>query len=285
MQTSQLLSDNSALTVRYFGGLYFSYAQAVDIDLLLYETFLEDAAYRDIYLASILSTASDLVNTVGKQFAQPIRPRNADGTPKKNLGKILAKDRTLDTFRVFKGWLECYISLERYGNNHTVYKKDYSEALDLLGSDTKIIYADPPYTRDHYSRFYHVLETLCLRDNPTISTSSIGGVTKLSRGVYREDRHQSPFCIKSKAPEAFETLFSKSRNLNAILLLSYSPYDEKSAHPRLLTIKDLRKTANKYYKHIDIVTPGNFSHSKLNSSDKRLDSSKKAELLMICSVD
>jgi len=285
LHSSRELTDSSAIATRYFGGLYFSYAQAVDLDSLLYNIFRFEASARNIYLAAILSTASDVVNTVGKQFAQPIKPRNVDGTPKKNLGKMLMKDRTIDTLGVFKQWLERYSSLKIYENKHVVYRKDYSEALDLLDSDTKIIYADPPYTRDHYSRFYHVLETLCLRDNPSVSTTLTGGVRSISRGIYRENRHQSPFCIKSQAPDAFDTLFSKSRNLNATLLLSYSPYDESAnSHPRLLTIKELKKIANRYYRHIEIVTPGGFSHSKLNSTNRHLPSSKVAELLMICSV-
>ena len=70
------------------------------------------------------------------------------------------------------------------------------------------MYADPPYTRDHYSRYYHVLETMSLRDNPEVSMTMIraGGSPRVSRGVYRADRYQSPFCIKSQAAGAFEEL-------------------------------------------------------------------------------
>ena len=41
---------------------------------------------------------------------------------------------------------------------------DFRQALQNLDDDVRVIYADPPYTRDHYSRFYHGLETLSLRD-------------------------------------------------------------------------------------------------------------------------
>ncbi len=87
-------------------------------------------------------------------------------------------------------------------------KADYKEALINLSDDVRVVYADPPYTRDHYSRFYHGLETLSLRDFPTISKTKIGGRERLSRGLYREQREQSDFCIRSKAPKAFEELLN-----------------------------------------------------------------------------
>ena len=68
----------------------------------------------------------------------------------------------------------------------------------------KTVYADPPYTRDHYSRFLP-----CVGDNhtegfPELSTTNIRGDKHISNGIYRKERHQSPFCIKSKAPDAFK---------------------------------------------------------------------------------
>jgi adenine-specific DNA methylase len=160
---------------------------------------------------------------------------------------------------------------------------DYLDALDLINEDIRVVYADPPYTRDHYSRFYHVLETICLRDNPRISTTFINGKTNISRGIYRQNRHQSPFCIISKAVSAFEGLFKKVRRLESSLVLSYSPFDkDKKARPRLLTIDELENIAKQYYKKVRIFSVGDFSHSKLNCSDKNFDISYNAELLIIC---
>ena len=278
-----MLVGSAALTIRHFGGLYFSYLQAAHIDSLLEAVFAQPAHHKDSFLAAILSTASDAVNTIGKQFAQPLRPRNSYGTPKPHLGKAVKRDRTLDIFSTFEAWFKRYISINTLNQNHRILRMDFSQALDTLGNDVRVVYADPPYTRDHYSRFYHVLETISLRDNPLVSRTTINSENAISRGVYRQDRHQSPFCIKTQAPGAFENLFSKVRKLNASLLLSYSPYSEtKKARPRLLTIKKLEELAKKYYRRVEVVSPGSFSHSKLNSSDKNFDVSSNAELLMIC---
>lgn len=275
--------NNSFLVIKYFGGLYFSYKQAAHLDAILECINESDEKYRNILLAALLSTASDIVNTVGKQFAQPVRPRNKNGEPKNGIVKQLRKDRVLDVLVIYKSWLEKY-SLRKVGNlNHEILRLDYKDALDRLDDSVGVVYADPPYTRDHYSRFYHGLETLCLGDHPVISKTNIGGVSRLSRGLYREERHQSEFCIKSKAPHAFETLFDKVSTSNKILLLSYSPYDkEKGAHPRVVELEFLESLASKYFRHVEVRSPGKFSHSKLNRTDLHLESEDISEILLVC---
>ena len=155
--------------------------------------------------------------------------------------------------------------------------------LKNLDDDVQVIYADPPYTRDHYSRFYHGLETLSLRDFPTISKTKIGGEERLSRGLYREEREQSDFCIRSKAPKAFEELFKLVAHKDRTLVLSYSPYDKsKGAHPRVVEIEMLEEMAKLYFDDVEIRSIGKFSHSKLNRTDLHLDAENAAEVLIIC---
>ncbi len=184
-------ADAPLMATRYFGGRYFSFLQAIFIDSILNESEGET------YLATLLSTASTIVNSIGKQFAQPMRPRRKDGTIKTHLIQQMRRDRCVDAGQIFSGWLARYRSVTQ-DRAHRVVRGDYREILAQL-KDVAVIYADPPYTRDHYSRFYHVLETLCLRDRPEVSTTFSAGPT--SRGLYRTDRHQSPFCIKSQAPK------------------------------------------------------------------------------------
>ncbi len=282
---SKKLFDAKSLTVRYAGGAYFSYYQAVHFDVLLEYAASLPNDIKTSFMAATLSTASDLVNTVGKQFAQPIQPRKSDGTPKSNLGKRVQKDRNLSVYDYMIKWLNKYTAIQATNYTHQVYKMDYLDALEHIDDELKVVYADPPYTRDHYSRYYHILETLCLRDSPQVSTTFIGGETKISRGLYREGRHQSPFCIKSQAPAAFEALIKNIRNREAALMVSYSPYDvTKKARPRLLTIEQLEKLAKKYYRHVEFVSAGKFSHSKFNSVEKNFQASEQAEVLMVCLV-
>jgi adenine-specific DNA methylase len=190
--------DKNTLITRFYGGLFFSYRQAAVLDALLTVAHAAQGALRDFLLAAIVSTASEVVNTVGKHFAQPLRPRGSDGKPKSHLISKMIRDREADIPLLFAEWLNRYRSLEPTNYSHTAIRADYTQALSQVGDvHVGVVYADPPYTRDHYSRFYHVLETMCLRDDPGVSTTRIRADTEIySRGMYRADRHQSPICIK-----------------------------------------------------------------------------------------
>jgi adenine-specific DNA-methyltransferase len=99
---------------------------------------------------------------------------------------------------------------------HQTTTLDFTECLGLLDGDT--VYADPPYAFVHYSRFYHAIETFVLYDHPTLQEK--GGM--LVKGRYREERHQSPFSIRSQVPGAFEALFRGIEKTGSNLVLSYS---------------------------------------------------------------
>lgn len=279
----QLSDSSSSLVTRYFGGIYFAYLQACQLDVLLEAVANLPPSQRDTFLAAILSTASEIVNTVGKQFAQPIRPRSSSGKPKADLFELASRDRSSRVIDIYESWLKRYITIPKTGGSHLAIRQDYREALKDLKGEVKIVYADPPYTRDHYSRYYHVLETLCLRDNPRISTVHVNGKDCISRGIYRIDRYQSPFCIRSKAPTAFAALFAGVRSLEVPLVLSYSPYEsDNHSRPRLMTIKQIEELAKTYFRRVEIRRAGHISHSKLTSSEKTVGISYNAEVLFIC---
>ena len=274
---------SSSLTTRMFGGVYFSYSQAIQLDALLDAVFSAPLPRRDFLLAAVLSTASEVVNTIGKQFAQPIRPKDKHGATKWNLLGKIHKDRSIDVQTVFAKWLERYQSVTRTQRPHSVIRSDYTEALSSIQDDTTVVYADPPYTRDHYSRYYHVLETLALRDNPDVTKVRIGGVKRTSRGVYRVDRHQSPFCIPSKVNEAFSVLFKGVARRGLPLVLSYSPYRQGSgARPRLLTLDEIKSLAEEEFGNVTVETVGPFSHNKLNNARLNKAHTQFAESLIIC---
>ena len=274
------------MVTRYFGGLYFSVEQAICIDATLHyiNEQVNDSSVRTSLLAALLSATSEIVNTVGKQFAQPLQVLDKNGKPKRNLLKKILDDRAASFWCSLEEWVNAYSSLEPTPfSQHEVLRLDYYDALkQLQQSDISVVYADPPYTRYHYSRYYHVLETICLRDLPEITPTFVGG-TQLSRGIYREGRHQSPFCIRSKAENAFERLFSGVSELGVPFVLSYSPFSESSlATPRLQTIEQLLNKARCYYEDVELISPGHFMHSKLNTVEKNFEAEQEAELLIVC---
>ena len=273
-----------SIVTRYYGGLYFSFRQAIDIDAISSYAFSQDERVRNAILAALMGATTDIVNTIGKQFAQPLKVRNKDGSLKKNLAKKIIADRSLDVFVRFEEWMQYYAELPQNKHNFEIVCDDYVEILkQLQAGDVEVIYADPPYTRYHYSRYYHILETICLHDNPQISTTFPNGKGGLSRAIYRNDRHQSPFCIKSKAPKAFDDLFKLANRAQASVVLSYSPFDANSgATPRLLSIEDIIDIAKKYYKDVSVVSPGQFMHSRFNRQDNNYEINYDAERLIIC---
>lgn len=280
----QKLINSKTLISRYYGGVYFSYKQSVWIDEILEQIHSKiDSCKRDIYLAALLSTVSEITDTVGKHFAQPLKVRDSDGHVKMLVYNKAVKDKTIDVLELYENWLNKYAKLPKTPFTHRTMQGEALQCLQKMPKYIKTVYADPPYTREHYSRYYHVLETIVLRDSPNLSTVSIHGKTKISNGIYRQNRFQSPFCIRSKAPKAFEELFKRTSSAEKNLVLSYSPYDDtKKTHPRVVTIKQLMFFAETYYNSVKIVSAGQFTHSKLNSSDHFLEASDEAELLIIC---
>ncbi len=100
--------------------------------------------------------------------------------------------------------------------SHKITSLDYQDCLNSFEGGT--VYADPPYCFVHYSRFYHALETLVLYDYPEIQVKS-GSMVK---GRYRENRHQSPFSIKTQVKNAFTNLLTGVFETDSNLVLSYS---------------------------------------------------------------
>lgn len=278
------LESIDSVFVRYYGGLYFSYKQAIDIDAIASYAFEQLEPLKSKMLAALMGAVTDVVNTVGKQFAQPLKVKNKDGSLKKNLAHKIKSDRDLNVFEQFNTWMSYYMERPRTEHKFKVVCDDYINVLkNLKPGDVKVVYADPPYTRYHYSRYYHILETLCLHDAPKISTTFPNGKGGLSRAVYRNDRHQSPFCIKSKAPQAFDEMFKYVHEAQASVVLSYSPFDANSgATPRLLSIEGIVDIARKYYQNVEVVSPGQFMHSRFNRQDNNYEINYEAERLIIC---
>lgn len=275
-------SDLSAMI--NYGGAYFSYRQAVVLDAIAIAIKNEkNDDLNSCGMGVMLSTASEIVNTVGKQFAQPIRLIKSDGSTPKILLQRAIKDRSLDALEVFLLWVERWKRHLPQGNDqHQIVCADVFDYLSKDG-ECETFYADPPYTIDHYSRFYHVLETLVRRDEPILESMNKAGVKKIMRGLYRSDRHQSSFGIPSEAHGAFKKLFEKISSKKANLILSYSPFDETNgARPRLLTLEKLVGLAKEYFSKVEVIEISEHSHRKLNNKTVNNIIHANAERILVC---
>ena len=282
LKASGLWDSPDTTVSRLFGGAYFSFAQSIALDSLL-STANSLGIGRDTLVAAALSTASSLVNTVGKQFAQPIRPKNKSGELKQGLIATVQRDRSRDAFDTYEIWLRKYVKLPGSRFVPTTLRQDFLTAISERSTELSVLYADPPYTRDHYSRFYHVLETMCLRDNPAYTTVVKRGKKSISRGLYRVDRYQSDFCIRSSAPAAFEALFKSSREADLPLVVSYSPHEAgDGTHPRVVSMNQIIEIANANYKRVQVVSIDGSSHNNLNRTGLQLKEREHAEVLILC---
>jgi adenine-specific DNA methylase/DNA-binding XRE family transcriptional regulator len=280
--TAQIQS--SLIASRYFGGAYFSYKQAVALDSIYLTGKELGPEFEAPALAVLLSTASEIVNTVGKQFAQPIKLRKPDGSTPKILLDRTIRDRGLDPFATFqsmaKRWAEAVsASTSAQHKCQRVDVLDFVERDDTCGA----YYADPPYTIDHYSRFYHVLETLVLRDQPRLDEMAKNGTPTIMRGIYRQGRHQSAFSIPSTAADAFERLFAAVSRRQVPLVLSYSPFEAAAGHrPRLLALDQLESLAKKYFSNIEVVEVTEHSHRRLTAKALNVPLNVDGERLIVC---
>lgn len=287
LQEMGLSKGPETVVTRQFGGRYFSWQQAIDFDALLTQIHLLHQPDFDFHLAAALVTASEIVNTVGKHFAQPIKPRNDRGIPKRHLVKQTLRDRSFNVFEIYKTCCESLAPLRPNIGRHKAIRADYHDFLDNDPTQFAAIYADPPYTRDHYSRYYHVLETMALRDEPDVSRTTIrsNGIPRISRGVYRLQRHQSPFCIPTRAPEAFNRLFKSVARRETPLILTYSPYQPTAGNrPRLLTIDQLLEIADRHFANVEMTPVDGISHNKLNLVERNVNVECPAEVLISCSL-
>lgn len=271
-----------SVTTRYYGGVYVSYQQAVQLDALA--TVLHELVppARDCGLAALISTAAELVASVGGHFAQPVRPRGPDGSIKRRVLTAVVKSRRVDAFEAFSAWMSRYSRRRPSSVPHWVARADFRDTLDQLPPEIGCVYADPPYTRDHYSRFYHVLETLALGDEPGLSSTVIGGRARPSRGLYRADRHQSPFSIVRQAPGAFRTMAVALAARGIPLVLSYSPVPEtEKPRARVMALPDLVEVMKQSFGQVEVRVIDAATHAKFNASRLNASVSYGAEVLVL----
>lgn len=194
------------LFIKYYSGTYWSYQQCLWIDAL--RKVADDYKNTPIFYV-ILSSLMYAMSYNSQSTGHYAQFRDATSLSSKKDILIYRQKEILPYF--VNKFVQLRNCLGENKLNHFVSTLDYSECLDEIEMNS-LVYADPPYAFVHYSRFYHVLETLVKYDYPKVT----------HKGRYRDDRHQSPFCKKSSVKEAFSIIFSKIDRKQANLILSYS---------------------------------------------------------------
>jgi hypothetical protein len=168
--------------------------QAVEIDSLRYAI---DQAVEEVdrswALGALITTISSVALTYAGHFAQPVIAR-ADDITERKLPRIVER-RAISVLHEFAIRL---LSLAEESERTTypvrIVPGPWRNALDSIPRELQgqlTVYLDAPYTRDEYSRYYHVLETVAQYRYP----SSIGPARIPSKSL--GDRFRSEFFTRT----------------------------------------------------------------------------------------
>jgi adenine-specific DNA methylase len=253
----------------YFVNGYFGIKQCLQIDSLRYaiDQIKEDLEIKKmIYLTALIYAANLCVSSTG-HFAQ-FRNVNSE-----NSCKEIINERKKNIEKLFYAIVDELFSKKQFGlNGNTSFNEDYLKLLNDKNrsypniKSVDLVYADPPYTTDHYSRYYHVLETLAKYDYPKC----------IRRGRYRHDRNISKFSLPRHAEDEFKRLISATSNINTKLLLSYT-------NVGLVGLRKLKKICSNYYKRVTHKTI-DYNHSNQGRKPFECNNKKvkRKEYLIYC---
>jgi adenine-specific DNA-methyltransferase len=205
---SNYRAESYSLATAYFGGGYFGTRQAMELDAIRYALDVADLdVSRDWLLSTWLSAGAAIINTPGHtaQFLKPTSP---------SVAQRILRQRRRSAWGEFASRLE---AVQPVGDAswRRANRVTSEEALDIIGQrafdSVGVVYADPPYTKDQYSRYYHVYETLYLYDYP--------GAT--GEGRYRQGRFRTGFSLASEVGSSFQLLIQRIAARGLPLVLSY----------------------------------------------------------------
>ena len=254
---------------------YFSLNQALYIDSFRYaiekmknSKEINNTEYY-VYLSLLIYALECSVTSIGDHFAQPqIFKLSSEKKYKKGLEKLILKKRTnLHDVMMEKQQEFNNIEVPNYNLNNKCFNMDCIELLknkDIM-KDVDVIYMDPPYTNAHYSRFYHILETLINYNYPKLEYN----------GRYSNDRYQSPFCQKKQAKKEFEKMIKLCAEQNKKIIISYS--DTKQC---LINYEDIKSICNANYKKVNIEKI-NYLYRNLGQKPNKVNGN---ELIIVCEV-
>ena len=255
------------LFLTYYANAYFGINQCCQIDAIRAAIMdLKDNEQIKFLLTALMSAMSSVASTT-THFAQFLKVKSA--ATYKNLAQKRSRNIVNEFIRVIDSYrAEGLAKNEK--KDFKCYNLDFLECLESISLNKNVlVYADPPYFKEHYSRYYHVLNTLCLYDYPQLAINPQRNVYSVGR--YREDRNVSDFGKKAAALGAFERLISKCAVNKAKLMISYSDNS-------IVPIDALAELVGNYYQY-RIVKVG-LNHSKQGRVSE--SNTKVEEYLFIC---
>lgn len=195
---------------------YFSTKQAIYLDAIrngideIAPAELDTARAagpRDVWIAALVSAASRIANSPG-HTAQFLHARTAAG--QRRTSEYWSRD-LLGTFAETVSRVTASTKHRSPENSVTATTdiRALTDAAPFESSD--VVFADPPYSREQYSRYYHLLETICVNDRPRVRGA----------GLVREQRYRSPYSLRTEVQAAFTSLCQETLALGTPLIVTY----------------------------------------------------------------
>ena len=259
-------SDDSAkfpycLFTLYFANAYFGLSQSIDFDSIRYaidQALGKNSQSRWVALSCLMHAASYCTPGPG-HFAQ-FRALNSVAVCEDILRY---RNRSPKTYFLAK-WQEFRENFRVPAQDNSCIREDYKKALAKHLPEVDLVYADPPYSFVHYSRFYHALETLVRYDYPKCEFY----------GRYRADRHQSPFCVGTKVKKAFQDIIIPVALARKKLVVSYS-------NTGMIGLKELREECEAHFGRgrVEVIS-SDYLHATMG---RRGDKHREVqEFLIVC---
>lgn len=188
-----------------YGGHYFSPLQAIELDALR-QTVPQNAALKRVALGALVEAAGKCAASPG-HTAQPFQPTQS-------AAKFILEAWNRDVWTVL-GQSVNSIASTFARTEGTAQTGDFKDCISKL-KEGDLVFADPPYSDVHYSRFYHVLETLTL--GREVSVTGTGRYPPFSQ------RPASSFSRKGQAKLAAKGLIDSCVESRTNLVLTFPHY-------------------------------------------------------------
>ena len=235
-EARKISSESPELVTQAYGGYYFSPKQSLVLDSLR-ATLPTDPPEHRVALAALICAASECAASPG-HTAQPFQPTRGAA---KFLFEAWRRDILDYAERALKNICPRHARHAGYG-----MISDAQTLAEQLCHDD-LAFMDPPYSGVHYSRFYHVLETIARGSSVTVSG--------IGRYPDPNQRPKSDFSVKSKSKVALDKLFSTLGEKKVRTIVTF-PREETSNG---LSGSFVQTVAEKYFDVSKKVVNGRFS--------------------------
>jgi len=219
-----------------YGGHYFSPKQAVWIDALR-ASLPDEPPEKTIALASLIHAASESAAAPG-HTAQPLQPTRTAKPFLKRAWDFDIVERTKKSLEQVSAQFARQIGSAQVG--------DANEAATQLRKGD-LVFIDTPYSGEHYSRFYHVLET--------IVNGECGEVSGVGRYPARDLRPKSRFSLKTESNAALDNLLETIAKQRAKAILTFPDHECSNG----LSGETVREIARKHFNVVEESVESDFS--------------------------